>query len=118
MGLPVSTTAKETTNTERKVPMKKVLLGMIFAAASLMAADGATLYKKCASCHGVKAEKPALGKSKVIAGWDKAQLVADLKAYKAGTLNKNGMGAMMKGQMASLSDADIDAVSEYISTLK
>lgn len=98
--------------------MKKIALGMIFAAASLMAADGATLYKKCVACHGVKAEKPALGKSEVIAGWDKAKLVEELKAYKAGTLNKNGMGAMMKGQMASFSDADIEAVSEYISTLK
>ncbi|CAE09826.1 c-type cytochrome [Wolinella succinogenes] len=98
--------------------MKKIALGMIFAAASLMAADGATLYKKCVACHGVKAEKPALGKSEVIAGWDKAKLVEELKAYKAGTLNRNGMGAMMKGQMASFSDADIEAVSEYISTLK
>ncbi|MGD9595305.1 c-type cytochrome [Wolinella succinogenes] len=98
--------------------MKKIALGMIFAAASLMAADGATLYKKCVACHGVKAEKPALGKSEVIAGWDKAKLVEELKAYKAGTLNKNGMGAMMKGQMASFSDADIEAVAEYISTLK
>ncbi|NLU34904.1 MAG: c-type cytochrome [Wolinella succinogenes] len=98
--------------------MKKIALGMIFAAASLMAADGATLYKKCVACHGVKAEKPALGKSEVIAGWDKAKLVEELKAYKAGTLNRNGMGAMMKGQMASFSDADIEAVAEYISTLK
>ncbi len=98
--------------------MKKIALGMFFAAASLMAADGATLYKKCVACHGVKAEKPALGKSEVIAGWDKAKLVEELKAYKAGTLNRNGMGAMMKGQMASFSDADIEAVSEYISTLK
>lgn len=98
--------------------MKKIVLGMVFAAASLMAADGAALYKKCISCHGVKAEKPALGKSEVIAGWDKAKTVESLKAYKAGTLNKKGMGGMMKGQMASFSDADIDAIAEYISTLK
>ena len=45
-----------------------------------------------------------------------------MKAYKAGTLNggkgKNGMGAIMKGQMAALSDADMEAVNNYISTLK
>ncbi|OYY80865.1 MAG: cytochrome C, partial [Methylophilales bacterium 16-45-9] len=27
------------------------------------------MYQKCAACHGLKAEKHALGKSEVIAGW-------------------------------------------------
>ena len=30
-----------------------------------------TLFKTCASCHGLKGEKEALGKSQVITGWDK-----------------------------------------------
>ncbi len=41
---------------------------MIVAAFTLVAADGAALYKKCAACHGVKGEKVALGKGKVIQG--------------------------------------------------
>ena len=45
-------------------------------------------------------------------------MVADMKGYKAGTTNKNGMGALMKGQVASYSDADIQAVAEYIHGLK
>ena len=98
--------------------MKKVVLSLVLATASLMAASGEELFKKCVSCHGVNAEKPALGKSEVIAGWDKAKTVESLMGYRAGTLNKKGMGAMMKGQMATFSDADIDAIAEYISKLK
>lgn len=100
--------------------MKKIaILGLVAAGAiSLMAADGASLFKRCAGCHGAKAEKHALGKSAVIAGWPKAKVVEALKGYKAGTRNVHGMGAVMKGQAASLSDADMDALGDYISKLK
>ncbi|WP_457595430.1 c-type cytochrome [Hydrogenimonas sp.] len=49
---------------------------------------------------------------------DVATLVDDLKGYKAGKTNKHGMGMMMKSQVASLSDADIQALAEYIHGLK
>lgn len=99
--------------------MKKVIAMMIVAgAASLMAADGTALYAKCAACHGAKAEKKALNKSDVIAGWPVEQIVASLKGYKAGTENKHGMGAVMKGQVATYSDADIEAVAKHISAFK
>ncbi len=96
----------------------KTLLMILGITAILGAADGAALYKKCAACHGAQGEKPALGKSAVIGGVDTATLIADMKGYKAGTLNKKGMGALMKGQVASYSDADIEAVSAYITGLK
>lgn len=98
--------------------MKKIALSLLVAGASLMAADGAALYKKCAACHGANAEKQALGKSAVIQGMDAATITESLKGYKAGTLNKNGMGALMKGQVASYSDADIEAVAAYVAGLK
>jgi len=99
--------------------MKKVVLTLVaLGAMSFLAADGAALFKKCAGCHGAKAEKKALGKSAVIAGLDTATIEEDLKGYKAGTLNKHGMGGLMKGQVASYSDADIKAVAEYIHGLK
>lgn len=99
--------------------MKKVILSLLFAGAStfLLAADGAALYKKCAACHGAKAEKKALGKSKVIAGQPAADGVKALKGYKAGTYG-GAMKGLMKGQVASMSDADIEAVSKYIEGLK
>jgi len=79
---------------------------------------GAALYAKCAGCHGKNGKTKALGKSAVIAGQPKASLVESIKGYKAGTRNANGMGTVMKGQVAGMSDDDIAAVSAYITTLK
>ncbi len=98
--------------------MKKIALSLLIASVSLMAADGAALFKKCAACHGAKGEKKALGKSAVIGGEAASVTEKKLHGYKAGTLNQHGMGALMKGQVASYSDADIKAVSEYIAGLK
>ena len=98
--------------------MKKIALAvLVMSATSLMAADGAALYKKCISCHGAKAEKKALGKSQVIAGWPAAKSIEALKGYKDGTYGA-AMKALMKGQVAAYSDADIEAVSVYIEGLK
>ena len=91
---------------------------MIFAGSSLLMADGAAIFAKCAGCHGQNGEKAALGKSAVIKGQDAAKTVEQLKGYKAGTLNQHGMGALMKGQVASLSDAQIKEVADYIAGLK
>jgi cytochrome c553 len=97
--------------------MKKIALTMIFAGATLMAADGAALYAKCAGCHGADGKTKALGKSAPIAGLPADTIVKDLEGYKAGTLNKHGMGGVMKGQVAALSEADMKALAEYISKL-
>ena len=97
--------------------MKKLLLATMFATISLMAADGAELYKKCAGCHGASGEKVALSKSQVIKGWEKEKLATALKGYKDGSYG-GAMKGLMKGQVATYSDEDIDAVSAYISGLK
>jgi len=83
-----------------------------------LAAKGKELYAKCASCHGPKGNLKALNKSGIIAGMPKDEIVKKLKGYKAGTLNQYGMGGLMKGQVATLSDADIEALAAYISSLK
>jgi len=98
--------------------MKKIVLALLVASVSLMAADGAAAYKKCVSCHGAKAEKKALNKSEIINAWDAAKIEEALHAYKAGTRNAHGMGALMKGQVASYDDATMKAVSAYIAGLK
>jgi len=82
------------------------------------AAAGKTVFAKCAGCHGQNAEKKALGKSDVIAGWDAAKVVAALKGFKAGTYKGHGMEATMKGQASTLSDADMANVAAYIASLK
>ena len=98
--------------------MKKLALVLaMVGATSLFAADGASLFKKCAGCHGAKAEKKALGKSQVIAGWDAAKITGALNGYKDGTYG-GAMKGVMKGQVAALSSADIDALAHYIAGLK
>ncbi len=98
--------------------MKKACIVLALAAVtSLMAADGAEIYKtQCFSCHGEKAVKPALNKSQVIAGWDAAKIIASMNGY------KNGEGGPMKGIMkpiaTKLNEADTKAVAETIASFK
>ena len=78
--------------------------------------DAAKIYSACAGCHGADGSKAALGKSQIIKGWD-AQKTADaLKGYKTGTYG-GAMKGLMRGQVSKLSEAEIQALAEYISKL-
>ena len=98
--------------------MKKIAVAMLFAGSTLLMADGAALFAKCAGCHGKDGKTKALGKSAPIAGMAVDGLVKDLEGYKAGTTNKHGMGGLMKGQVATYSADDIKAGAAYINGLK
>jgi cytochrome c553 len=106
------------TNKLKGIKMKKFAIAMLLAGSTSLMADGAALYAKCVGCHGANGEKAALGKSAVITGQDAAKTVEQLKGYKAGTLNIAGMGGLMKGQVASMSDADMQAVADHIAAMK
>ncbi|MBE0491557.1 MAG: c-type cytochrome [Sulfurospirillum sp.] len=97
--------------------MKKVIVAvLVLMSSSVFASDGADLYKKCAACHGVKAEKKALGKSQVIAGWE-AQKTADaIKGYQDGTYGE-AMKGLMKTQVLNLKDEEIQTLAKYIESL-
>ena len=97
--------------------MKKIVLSAIFVAATAASLSAAS-FAACATCHGANGEKAALGKSEIIKGWGEAKTVASLNGYKAGTLNVHGMGAVMKGQVAKLSDADIADLAKQIAAMK
>ncbi|WP_457594354.1 c-type cytochrome [Hydrogenimonas sp.] len=80
--------------------------------------EAEALYKsKCAGCHGAKGEKHALGKSEVLAGQKRELLVQKIRGYKEGTFG-GAMKSIMKSQVASLDDAQIEALAGYIATLK
>lgn len=100
--------------------MKKLVFLASLAAlcASSAFADGAEVFKKCVACHGPKAEKSYLNKVPVLTTLDKDTMVENMKKYKAGELNQFAMGAVMKGQMANLSEEDMAAVADHILTLK
>ena len=91
--------------------MKKVIV--FLAVIGLSSVSMADAFKKCAGCHGAHGEKKALGKSKVIKDMSKADIVHALHGYKDGTYG-GPMKGLMKGQVKSLSDADITAISEKI----
>ncbi|SFV70373.1 Cytochrome C553 (soluble cytochrome f) [hydrothermal vent metagenome] len=98
--------------------MKKLVMTIWFTGTALLMADGAATFSKCAHCHGENGEKSALGKSAVIKGQKAAKTVKQLTAYKAGTLDQHGMGSLMKGQVASMDEAAMKSVANYIATMK
>ncbi len=89
--------------------IKVMALGSLLAASALYGASTAA----CAGCHGANFEKKALGKSKVVKDMSKEEIVKALKGYKDGSYG-GAMKGMMKGQVASLSDADIEAIATSI----
>ena len=98
--------------------INKVLVGLaVVGSLTAAMADGAALYKKCAGCHGVSGEKKALGKSAPIKGWEAQKTIDALNGYKAGTYG-GAMKGLMKGQVAPLDDAKIEAIAKFIEAQK
>jgi len=96
--------------------MKKILILMTLLTATVTL-NATPLYNACSACHGVKGEKKAMGKSKVINAMSKKDIVTALKGYKTGTYG-GPMKAIMKGQSMRLSEADIQALANHIASLK
>ena len=100
-----------------------ILAATLVAAASFsggaMALDGAKLYadKTCNACHGPQGNKALMPDYPKIAGQNKAYLAKQMKNIKSGA-RANGNSAAMKGVMHLVSDAEIDAIADYVSKLK
>ncbi len=93
---------------------KNVMIAALLLGCSVsVMADAPAAYSKCVSCHGAKGEKAALGKSKIISSMSKAEVAEALKGYQNGTYG-GPMKALMKGQVAALSDADMDAIAAFV----
>lgn len=115
--------------------MKKIILSALVVSATLMAADapmyksgillpanGEAIYKKeCTHCHSANGKQTTFeGSSRIqyapINGLNASELAKELKAYRFGSVNKYGYGALMKSSLVDLSYEEIDALAEYIST--
>ncbi len=116
--------------------MKKIILCVLIASATLMAKDtvsvyksgvllvanGEAIYKKeCIQCHGSDGKQTTFeGSSRVeyraINGLDSLGLAKELKEYRFGSINKYGYGALMKSTLKDLSYEEIDALAKYISS--
>ncbi|WP_365937966.1 nitrate reductase cytochrome c-type subunit [Sulfurovum sp.] len=89
--------------------IKVIALGSLLASSASYAVSTAA----CAGCHGQHFEKHAMGKSKIVKDMSKADILVALKGYKAGTYG-GAMKGLMKGQVASLSNADMKAIADAI----
>ncbi len=80
-------------------------------------ANAKKLFAKCAGCHGQKAQKKALGVSKIINKLSADEIKKALNGYKKGTFG-GAMKGVMQGQVSNLSEKDIKDLAKYIPTLK
>ena len=93
--------------------MKKVALALLIAGTAAMAAMPAS-YKGCIACHGTKGEKNTMVPKSKPNTMSKAAIIAALKGYKTGKTNTYGKGAIMRGQAARLSGAQMTEIANYI----
>lgn len=99
----------------------------LFAATTLVAlalsgtaaADGAAIYsaKGCIGCHGAEGKAPIMPLYPKLAGQNKDYTAAQIKDIRDGK-RTNGMSAAMMATVAGMSDADVDAVADYLANIK
>ncbi len=94
--------------------MKKLVLATV-ALTAFAFADAPASYTACKACHGVKGETNVTtqNKSHIPAELTKDEIVKSLNGYKDGSYG-GAMKALMKGQVARLTDADIQALADYM----
>jgi len=99
--------------------MNLVLLSCLVLAASVaVAQDGAALYKSktCFTCHGKDGKTPIMPGYPYIAGQNREYVLQQLKDIKSGA-RSNGQSAAMKGVMGLVSEEEMQALADYISTM-
>lgn len=92
--------------------------GLAVSAGSALALDGAQLYqtKTCFSCHGKDAKTPILPAYPKLAGQNAVYAAQQMKDIKSGA-RSNGMSVAMKGVMHMVSDEEIEAIAQWLSSL-
>lgn len=92
-----------------------VCAAFFVASTCLIAADGKALYKTCSACHGKTGEKHALRVSPLLKGQTADELFKKMKGYQDGTYGGKKK-AIMKRNVAKLSDDELKALAKYIAT--
>jgi cytochrome c len=87
-------------------------------AGNAVAADGAALYtaKGCAACHGADAKTPIMPAYPKLAGQNAQYALNQMKDIKSGA-RANGQSAAMKGIVMGVSDEEMQAIAEWLSSL-
>jgi len=79
------------------------------------AGAAAFMAKGCTACHGADAKTPLMPIYPKILGQNKDYIANQMKDIKSGARN-NGQTVLMKGIMAGVTDDEIKAISEWLST--
>ena len=91
----------------------------IVMVSSVFSASGSTLYKqKCKSCHGAKADKKAMGKSKSISAMSVGSIEKAMHDYSSG--KRKSMSFVIKVKQDFVkhhSKNELRALSTYIHSL-
>lgn len=87
------------------------------ATAQEAALDGAQLFvtKACSSCHGPDGKTPIMPLYPAIAGQNADYVFNQLKDIKSGA-RSNGQSVAMKGIMVMVSEEEMRAIADWIST--
>jgi cytochrome c len=100
----------------RKTKMLAAAAAMTFASGFAMA-DGAALYaaKGCAACHGADGKSPTAPMYPKLAGQSATYALNQMKDIKSGA-RANGMSMVMKPMVANVSDAELEAIANWLAT--
>ena len=96
--------------------MKKIIALCALGLTSMLFAEAPALFKKCVAWHGVDGKKVGIS-PKPLAVLSKEEALKFLHGYKDKTI-KSPKANIMFNQVKNLSDADLETLAEYISTLK
>lgn len=86
--------------------------------AVVSASEGEALYseKGCAACHGADGQSPINPGYPKVAGQNRDYLVRQIQDIRSGARD-NGLTAQMKPIAQELTDAEIEAIADYLSAL-
>nr|WP_082117252.1 c-type cytochrome [Sedimenticola thiotaurini] len=99
----------------RSVVVALTVVSSMMISASVVAADGAALYKSktCWSCHGKDAKTPLMPFYPSLAGQNADYMFNQMKDIKSGVRN-NGQTAAMKGVMGLVNEEEMRVLADWL----
>jgi len=97
--------------------MKKILV-LCLLLIGVAHSDPQGIYEdRCQACHGAYGMSYAMTKSVPIANLTQKEILKRLNAYKFENRSVYGMGELMKGQLSTYNNEELEGVADYISEL-
>lgn len=94
------------------------VVSLACSAGPALAQEGAQLYqqKGCTACHGPQGDKPLTEAYPKLAGQNAAYALQQMKDIKSGARD-NGQSAVMKPIIQNVSEQEMQAIAEWLSSL-